>query len=115
MKKPLAQQTETELQRLVMQYLVALGLNPRRYNVRVYGGHGRLHIPIRLANGKPDNGHPDLSVRTKHARIWMEFKAQNGVQSADQKAWQAECEALGETYVLVRSLDDVIRLFERRQ
>ena len=107
--------SEAELQRIVMQYLVKLGYNPRRYANRVYGGYGRLHIPIRLANGKADNGHPDLSVRTKHTRIWMEFKAKDGKQSEEQKAWQAECEANGEIYILVRYLDDVRVLFEAKR
>jgi hypothetical protein len=103
---------EGDIQKRILQYLVARGLNPRRYNNRIYGQTRGLHIPIRLANGKADNGHPDIGVRTRHARIWIECKTPSGAQSDAQKAWQREVEELGEIYVVARSLDDVRVLFE---
>lgn len=105
--------TESDIQRDVLNYLTRLGYKPRRYNCRVYGSSGRLHVPIRKADGKPDKGHPDIGVRTKNARIWIECKG-GGKQSDEQKAWQKECEENGEIYILARGLDDITQLFGDR-
>lgn len=42
-------------------------------------------------------------------RIEIEVKGPRGVQSADQRNWQAMIERFGGIYILARSIDDVAR------
>jgi hypothetical protein len=44
--------------------------------------------------------------------IWMETKTATGRQSSSQKTFELRCEKLGHDYVLVRSLDDAIRILK---
>lgn len=102
---------EGEIQKQIMDYLSLRKAAPRRYANRVVYIGGRPFTPIRLANGKPDNGHPDIIAKMRNATINIECKGA-GKQSPEQKAWQAEAEARGEVYILARRLEDVTCLFE---
>jgi hypothetical protein len=53
-------------------------------------------------------GFPDLCVFIKHKFYFIEVKAEKGVQSPEQKEFQRLAEDAGLTYILARSLDDVI-------
>lgn len=67
---------------------------------------------------KQDTGHyipstckglPDLIVLLKGQRvIWWEVKAEKGRQNDNQKAFQAEVEALGHRYYLIRSAQEAL-------
>lgn len=47
-----------------------------------------------------------------HQRIiWMEIKSPTGKQSKAQKEFQREVEAEGHTYLLIRSIDQVMQFF----
>ena len=111
MKLP-AGNSEADLQRLIIQYLDVRHVWCRRYLNRAFGIGGRPIYPIRRPDNKPDNGHPDIIAKTKNETINIECKTIAGKQSDEQKAWQAEAEARGETYILARSLDDVRCLFD---
>ena len=77
----------------------------------VYIG-GRPFTPIRLPNGKPDNGHPDIIAKLKNSVVNIECKG-TGKQSDEQKAWQKEAEGRGEIYILAKKVEDVMALFEK--
>ena len=104
---------EKDVQRAILQYLKAKQVWCRRYANRVVYIAGRPFVPIRDADGKPDNGHPDLIAKTRNATINIECKAEGGKQNIDQKRWQREAEARGEVYILAESLEDITPLFER--
>jgi len=53
-------------------------------------------------------GFPDLCVFIKRKFYFIEVKAEKGVQSPEQKEFQQLAEDSGLTYILARSLDDVI-------
>lgn len=103
---------EGDVQRQILEYLTLRKIWCRRYSNRAIRVAGRLIFPIRKPDNKPDNGHPDIIARTRNATINIECKAKTGVQGEAQKAWQKEAEARGEIYILARSLDDVMILFE---
>lgn len=44
-----------------------------------------------------------------YGALCIEMKTPDGTQSPEQKAWQKEVEAIGNKYVICRSLDDFIR------
>ncbi|MFA6063995.1 MAG: hypothetical protein WC736_15510 [Gallionella sp.] len=106
--------SEKDVQSAILQYLAKAQIWCRRYHPQPLRGRtGRVIVPIRRPDGKPDKGHPDIVAKTKNATINIECKAIDGKQSAEQKAWQAEAEARGEIYILAYDVQDVMRLFER--
>ena len=54
------------------------------------------------------NGVPDILVLAFHTVIFVECKTAIGVQSPAQKEFQSEVESRGYTYILARSVDDII-------
>ena len=53
-------------------------------------------------------GVPDAVAFGDNARtIWIEFKTLKGVQSAEQKSFEAQLKRRGHTYLLVRSLEEL--------
>ena len=50
-----------------------------------------------------------LIPRNGYASLCIEMKTPNGTQRDSQKLWQKEVEAVGNKYVICRSLDDFIR------
>lgn len=53
-------------------------------------------------------GVPDILVLAFHTIVFVECKTDKGVQSQAQKDFQMEVESRGYTYILARSVDDVI-------
>lgn len=53
-------------------------------------------------------GVPDIIVLAYNTVIFVECKTDKGVQSKAQKDFQREVESRGYTYLLARSVDDVI-------
>lgn len=54
---------------------------------------------------------PNTYWATMPRVIWLEIKSPTGKQSAAQKEFQAEVEAEGHTYLLVRDINEVIEFF----
>jgi hypothetical protein len=71
---------------------------------------GAVHLPNGryFKTGRP--GCPDVTV-CRHGFIALEIKNETGRQSAIQKQAQAEIEAAGGEYHIVRSVSDVKRIF----
>ena len=62
------------------------------------------------------SGMADVLAFTKDSVMWIEAKASSGGKQSDhQKAFQKEVESFGHIYILARSVDDVMALFERRE
>ncbi len=59
-------------------------------------------------------GCPDILVLTRQGLIALEVKAEKGRLSEGQIGVKNEIEALGGKYHVVRSVDDVIAVFEKR-
>ena len=54
-------------------------------------------------------------IRLAHLRCWhLEVKKTKGKQGKAQKEYQVMVEALGHRYLIVRSLGEVVELFEER-
>jgi hypothetical protein len=114
---------ESDIQRLILDWLAAEKIWHMRLNAgAMAGAHKGKKWFVRF--GKP--GMADiLAVKMWAGRsrsmierdcpemlfpmaVWIEVKAAKGIQSPDQKAFQAEVEARGMVYILARSLDEVI-------
>ena len=75
-------------------------------------GHGGKGQFVRF--GAP--GMPDILARgTTGAVIWIEVKSPTGRQSEDQRKWQEDMERFGDIYIVARSVEDVMALFEGRK
>ena len=60
-------------------------------------------------------GSPDFLLFLDGGRCWhLEVKTKTGRQSKSQKEYQAMVEALGHRYLIVRSVGEVVELFEER-
>ena len=56
----------------------------------------------------------DILAFTKQGTtIWAECKGSVGKQSDSQKQFQSEVESYGHIYIVAKSVDDIIPLFER--
>ena len=53
-----------------------------------------------------------LIPKNGYASLCIEMKTPDGIQRDSQKLWQKEVEAVGNKYVICRSLDDFIREIE---
>ena len=73
------------------------------------GEHRNAVTGARLKRMGTKRGWPDYVCPVPpHGRLLaMELKAEGGRQSPDQKAVQAQLEAAGARYVVIRSLDDL--------
>ena len=101
---------EKDVQRQILDYLVRRQVWHRRFNTGALPGpHGR---PIRF--GSP--GLPDILVRTKIGSIiWIECKSSTGKLSEDQRKWKEDMEGFGDIYIVARSVEDAMALFEGRK
>lgn len=101
--------TEADTQRAVLDYLAAKRILHRRFQTGA----------LRNAAGRPvrfgKKGDADILAFTPDNRpVWIEVKGpdpKRHKQSDAQKERQAEIERYGQTYLLVRSVDEVIRFF----
>jgi hypothetical protein len=60
-----------------------------------------------------EKGMADVLAFTKDSVIWVEAKGSSGKQSDFQRDFQKDVEAYGHIYILAKSVDDVIPLFEK--
>ena len=76
---------------------------------------GRVKLPngYYFDTGLPE-GFPDLLILNNGTVYFTEVKTPTGKQRADQINFQKILEERGFTYVIARSVDDIIKLFERR-
>jgi len=59
-----------------------------------------------------EKGMADVLAFTKRSVIWVECKGGSGKQSELQKKFQEDVEAYGHTYIVAKSIDDLMPLFE---
>jgi hypothetical protein len=113
--------SEKQISSAIMAYLAARRIFAIRVNsgtqVLMDGGNRRaihmaapgtadiLAFPVRRSErGKIIEGY--------NSPLWLEVKAEKGKQSDLQKSFQAQVEAEGHRYALVRSIDDVEALLK---
>lgn len=102
---------EKDTLRAILHYLALRKVWHRRINSGggVLAGHKGKGQFVRF--GAP--GMPDILARgSLGAVVWIEVKSPTGKLSEDQKAWKRDAERFGDTYVLARSVEDVMVLFE---
>ena len=97
------------IQRAAMDYLAWYSIKHKIYFFRSAAGHVVLESGRYFKTGKP--GTPDITVCEGGRFIGIECKTAKGKQSALQKQAEAEIEASGGKYFLVRSLEDIKRIF----
>lgn len=111
--------SEAETQRAILELLAA-------HNIFA----GRLNTGAGFANGRPIQHHSfgkgcaDIlafpSFRTDEYNdlvitpTWIEVKSPKGQQSPEQRSFQLHVESLGHTYLLVRSIDDILKWLKAR-
>jgi hypothetical protein len=125
--------TEVETQRAILEYLQVSGIFAGRLNTgggRVDGRPVLSHsfgkgcadilafVTLRRVIWKNDKA---FGMDTKHEcgrteviadsfiPLWIEVKSPTGKQSPEQKSFQEHVESLGHTYLLVRSIDEVLK------
>ena len=92
---------EKDIQNAIMQYLRAKKIFCYRNNTgAVKTDHGFYSYG--------SVGSPDVICVVNGIFIGIEVKSSTGRQSAMQKRWQEALEEAGGTYILARSVDDVI-------
>ncbi len=113
---------ESAIQKSILDYLTAERVFAFRLNTggaKVTGGFLRSHS---LGAGAADI----LALPTEITRLfggeveyntalWIEVKNSKGQQSPEQKSFQLHVENLGHSYLLARSVDDVIALLQGRR
>lgn len=105
---------EKDVLRVILHYLTIRKVWHRRINSggAMLNGHGGRGQFVRF--GAP--GMPDILARGSQGEvIWIECKSPTGKQTPDQKEWQRDAEGFGDIYILARSGDDVMALFEGRK
>jgi len=100
--------TEAQIQRGVLDYLELLSRKKPIYYFRSAAGMVRTEQGRVFKTGKP--GAPDISVCFDGLFIGLEIKTTTGRQSALQKKAQAEIEAAGGKYYIIRCLEDIWKI-----
>ena len=102
--------TEAMIQRAILDYLAWYSIKHKIYWFRSGAGMVKTEAGGVFRSGKP--GVPDITICGQNGQfIGVEVKTKTGRQSASQKKAEAEILAAGGRYELVRSLDDIKRLF----
>lgn len=95
---------EGEILRSILDYLAAERIWAMRINtgaiVSEYQGRKRFH-----RYGRP--GCADILASFNSGFVWLEVKTDKGRQSPAQKEFEAEVNAEGHFYAVVRSIEDV--------
>lgn len=73
--------TETELQSIVLKMALAQG-----WAVHLHS-QGASNAPRRAVRVSSNNGYPDLTLARDGEVLWLELKAQGGVQDTAQVYW----------------------------
>ena len=100
---------ESVIQKAILDYLEWFSNQHKIYFFRSAAGMVKTEQGRVFKTGRP--GTPDISVCYKGMYWGIEVKGPKGRQSATQKKAEAEILAAGGRYELVRSLDDIKRLF----
>jgi len=100
--------TEAQIQRGVLDYLELLSRKKPIYYFRSAAGMVKTDQGRVFKTGKP--GTPDITVCCGGLFIGLEIKTTTGRQSALQKKAQAEIEAAGGKYYIIRCLEDVWKI-----
>jgi hypothetical protein len=103
---------EKDVLRAILHYLTLRKVWHRRLNsgAAMLNGHGGKGQFVRY--GAP--GLPDILARTQSGTvIWIECKSPTGKLSEDQRKWKDDMERFGDTFIVARSVEDVMALFER--
>ena len=105
---------EATIQRAILDYLAWYSLKNKVYWFRSGAGMVRTEAGGMFRSGKP--GCPDITVCAPNAGgvgvfYGIEVKGPKGRQSATQKVAEAEIVAAGGRYELVRSLEDIKKIF----
>lgn len=108
-EKPPNRHKEEDLQAAIWQHI----LLRKAPNVIAYavpnGGQRSKRAAARLKAQGVVAGVADLGfVLSDGTAAWMELKIPGNYQSAPQKAFQAQCEAIGVPYVVCYSLDSAL-------
>ena len=101
--------TEAMIQRAVLDYLIWYSKSHKIYFFRSAAGMVKTEQGRVFKTGKP--GTPDISVCAWGQYVGIEVKTKSGRQSALQKQAEDEIVAAGGRYELVRSLEDIKRIF----
>jgi len=100
--------TEAQIQRGVLDYLELLSRKKPIYYFRSAAGMVKTDQGRVFKTGKP--GTPDITVCFDGLFIGLEIKTTTGRQSALQKKAQAEIEAAGGKYYIIRCLEDIWKI-----
>ena len=100
---------ESIIQKAILDYLEWYAKSHKVYFFRSAAGMVKTEQGRMFKTGKP--GTPDISVCYKGMYFGLEIKNEKGRQSASQKKAEEEIVAAGGRYELVRSLDDIKRIF----
>jgi hypothetical protein len=98
--------------RAILDYLKLKRIFHLRLNTGATIGeyHGKKRM---FRFGSP--GCPDILAVPDQSIMWIEAKSSTGKQSELQKEWQKDVEKRGHTYILARSVGDVMAFFEKPQ
>jgi len=96
---------ELVIQRAVLDYLELYSRTHNIYYFRSGAGNVQTMQGRRFKTGK--KGCPDITALVDSKFLGLEIKTKTGRQSPNQKIAQAEIEAAGGEYYLVRSLGDI--------
>lgn len=89
---------ENDIKKVVKDYLNILAMQGKCFHFPVLQGIGAF------------KGIPDRIVILPHGvTLWIEVKTMTGKLSKDQIEFQKKCEQFGHKYIVVRSLEDIIR------
>ena len=101
--------SEAMIQRAILDYLAWYSKSHKIYAFRSGAGNIKTEQGNYFKTGSP--GCPDISVCYKGVYWGIEVKGPKGRQSALQKQAEAEILAASGRYELVRSLEDIKRIF----
>jgi hypothetical protein len=107
--------TESETQKAILDLLAVSGIFGFRLNTAAVKTGGRFFYCHTLGRGAADIlAFP--SVGSGHYRIlWIETKSSVGRQQPEQVSFQEDVERRGHSYLLARSVDDVIQWMTENQ
>lgn len=104
---------ERDIQIAIMQYC-DIALKQRGYFFHVpNGGHRHPAVAAKMKAEGVKRGVADICCMLPEGKVlWVEVKTRTGSMKPEQKAFKETCEKLGHTYVLVRSVNEFIKLFQ---
>ena len=102
--------SESSIQRAILDYLALMENQGRCYFFRSGAGVIKTEAGNHFKTGKI--GCPDVIMLTRNGYVAIEVKTDKGKLSEAQLDAKTRIEALGGRYIIARSIDDVMVLFE---